>query len=70
MFRQTVMKFLRLSVHETVEFRYDFKLLQLAFRFQTLTVGVTVSHFFMPVSWERNILNVNFAPFSNSAGIV
>ena len=33
---------------ETVEFRYGFKLLPLAFRFQTLTVSVTVSHFFMP----------------------
>ena len=29
---------------ETVEFRYGFKLLRLAFRFQTLTVSVTVSH--------------------------
>ena len=36
---------------ETVEFRYGFKL---AFRFETLTVNVTVSHFFMPVSCERN----------------
>ena len=38
---------------ETVEFRYGFKLLRLAFRFQT----VTVSHFFRPcetVSCERN----------------
>ena len=39
---------------ETVEFRYGFKLLRLAFRFQTLTVSVTVSHFFMPVSCEHN----------------
>ena len=39
---------------ETVEFRYGFKLLRLALRFQTLTVSVTVSHFFMPVSCERN----------------
>ncbi len=28
---------------KTVEFRYGFKLLRLAFRFQTLTVSVTVS---------------------------
>ena len=28
---------------ETVEFRYGFKLLRLAFRFQTLMVSVTVS---------------------------
>ncbi len=57
MFRQTVMKLLRLRVHnsaETVEFRSGFKLLRLAFRFQTLTVSVTVSHFFMPVWCERN----------------
>ena len=33
---------------ETVEFRYGFKLLRLALRFQTLTVSITVSHFFMP----------------------
>ena len=39
---------------KTVEFRYGFKLLRLALRFQTLTIGVTVSHFFMPVSCERN----------------
>ncbi len=39
---------------ETVEFRYGFKLLRLAFRFQTLTVSVTVSYIFMPVSCERN----------------
>ena len=39
---------------ETVEFRYGFKLLRLAFRFQTLMVSVTVSHFFMPISCERN----------------
>ena len=48
-FRQTVMKLLRLRVWihstETVEFRYGFKLLRLAFRFQTLTVSVTVSQF-------------------------
>ena len=31
---------------ETVEFRYGFKLLWLAFGFQTLAVSVTVSHFF------------------------
>ncbi len=29
---------------ETVEFRYGFKLLRLALRFQTLTVSVTVSN--------------------------
>ena len=39
---------------ETVELRYDFKLLRLAFLFQTHTVSVAVSHFFMPVSCERD----------------
>ena len=39
---------------ETVEFRYGFKLLRLAFRFQTITVSVTVSYISMPVSCERN----------------
>ena len=46
MFRQTVMKLLRLRVHahsaETVEFRYGFKFLRLAFRFQTLTVRLAL----------------------------
>ena len=37
---------------ETVEFRYGFKVLRLASRFQSLTVSVTVSHFFMPASCE------------------
>ena len=37
---------------ETVEFRYGFKLLWLAIRFQTLTVSVTISHFFMSVFCE------------------
>ncbi len=51
---------------ETVEFRSGFKLLQLAFRFQTLTVSVTVSHFFMP-GWCWNTIpkRNNFVPFSN-----
>ncbi len=41
---------------ETVEFRYGFKLLRLVLRFKNLTVSVTVSHFFMSVSCERNPL--------------
>ena len=35
----------------TVEFRYGFKL---AIRFETFPISVTISHFFMVVSCERN----------------
>ena len=74
MFRQTVrnetLTVICSHSDETVEFRHGFKLLQLAFRFQTLTVSVTVSHFFMPVPWERNPKRENFVPFANSAGVV
>jgi hypothetical protein len=44
-----------LRAFETVEFCYGLKLLRKAFRFQTLMVSVTVSHFFMPVSCERGL---------------
>ena len=59
---------------ETVEFRYGFKLLRLAFRFQT----VTVSHFFRVKPYRVNATGYrvnatskhkNFVPFSNSAAI-
>ena len=56
---------------DAVEFRYGFKLLRLAFLFQTRTVSVTVSQFFMPVLCERNpYKRKNFVQFSKSAGIV
>ena len=38
----------------TVEFRSVFKFLRFAYRFETLTVSVTVSHFSIPASCERN----------------
>ena len=69
MFRQTVTVTCSHSA-EKVEFRYGFKLLRLAFRSQNLTVSVTVSHFFMPLSWNATSKRENFVPFSNSAGIV
>ena len=38
----------------TVEFRSVFKVLRYVYRFQALTVSVTVSHNFIPASRERN----------------
>ena len=38
----------------TVEFLSVFKVLRYVYRFQTLTVSVTVSHNFIPASCERN----------------
>ena len=49
---------------ETVEFCYGFKLLRLAFWFQTLSV--TVSHFCMPV-YQVNVTPKRTVPFSNYA---
>ena len=37
-------------------------------RFQTLTVSIPVSHFFIPVRENATPKRKNFVPFSNSAG--
>ena len=48
------LRYRRLRCTLTLAFRSVFKLLRFAYRFQTLTVSVRVSHFFIPASCERN----------------
>ncbi len=64
MFRQTVMKLLRLGVHNLTQRRDG----RVSFRFQTLTVSVTV------FSCERDLCrldsNNNFIVYSRRNGIV